>query len=87
MENENNNHSNGLDCLKDPYFNRGTLFSLEKRRELNVEGLLPPAEESLETQQERVFHQIQSQTSSLDKYAILHDLASTNQLLYYKVNS
>lgn len=45
----------GCELLKDPFMNKGTAFTREERRAYQLEGLLPPAVESIELQAERVY--------------------------------
>ena len=44
--------------LANAWLNRGTNFDAEERRELGIEGLLPPAHESLRQQADRVMCQV-----------------------------
>lgn len=44
----------GQALLKDPVFNKGTAFTLKERRKYGLEGLLPPAVDTLDRQVERV---------------------------------
>ena len=50
-----------------------------------MRGLIPTVVETLETQVERVMLQLREDgNTSLNKYSILMQLASTNTLLFYK---
>ncbi|GAB4813553.1 hypothetical protein N2152v2_000599 [Parachlorella kessleri] len=72
--------------LWNPWLNKGTNFSQEERRHRNMEGLLPPVEESLELQAERVTCQLREPgKTDLQRYSLLRQILSTNQTLYYKV--
>lgn len=72
--------------LWNSWLNKGTNFSREERKYRNMEGLLPPVEESLELQAERVMCQLREPgKTDLQRYSILNQILSTNQTLYYKV--
>ena len=43
----------GIDLLRDPRLNKGTAFTVEQRRALGIEGLLPDVLSSYETQLHR----------------------------------
>jgi malate dehydrogenase (oxaloacetate-decarboxylating)(NADP+) len=77
--------SSGSSLLHDPHLNRGSAFTLEQRRALRLEGLLPPVPDSLETQIARVNRQLEMLDSDLQKYLFLSDLQARNEALYYAV--
>jgi len=69
-----------------PFLNRGTAFSKEDRRRLRLEGLLPPAVETLSQQAARVLKQLRDEcTSPLERYARLAWLSASNVTLFYHV--
>ena len=41
------------EILNDPFINKGTAFTLEERKALNLVGLLPTAVQTLEEQREQ----------------------------------
>jgi len=71
--------------LRDPLINRGTGFSADDRRTLQLEGLLPPRRESLVEQAARVVTNFRDKHSSLDKYCYLSALRDENETLFYRV--
>ncbi len=75
----------GAELLHNPHINRGSAFTLDDRRRLGVEGLLPPVPDSLEIQIARVEHQLAALDSDLQKYLFLSDLQARNEVLYYAV--
>lgn len=71
--------------LEDPLRNRGTAFTAEQRRVLGLDGLLPPAIETLEDQVTRSYEVFRRRRSDLDKYVNLRELRDTNVVLYYRL--
>ncbi|XP_071720033.1 NAD-dependent malic enzyme, mitochondrial-like [Rutidosis leptorrhynchoides] len=88
-------HKQGLDILHDPWFNKGTAFSMTERDRLELRGLLPPNVMSNEQQIERFMADLKrlevnasdgpSDTNSLAKWRILNRLHDRNETMYYKV--
>jgi malate dehydrogenase (oxaloacetate-decarboxylating)(NADP+) len=75
----------GAALLHDPHRNRGTAFALADRRALHIEGLLPPAADTLSIQVARVHTQLAEIDSDLHKYLFLSALQSQNEVLFYAV--
>ncbi|WP_022927069.1 NAD-dependent malic enzyme [Patulibacter americanus] len=71
--------------LEDPLRNRGTAFTAEQRRVLGLDGLLPPAIETLEQQVTRSYEVFRRRGTDLDKYVNLRTLQDTNIVLYYRL--
>lgn len=71
--------------LEDPLRNRGTAFTAEQRRVLGLDGLLPPAIETLEQQVERAHAVFRRRPRPIDKYIDLRTLQDTNLVLYYRL--
>ncbi|MGX6448734.1 NAD-dependent malic enzyme [Patulibacter sp. S7RM1-6] len=71
--------------LEDPLRNRGTAFTEEQRRVLGLDGLLPPAVETLEQQVTRSYEVFRRRRTPLDKYVNLRSLRDTNAVLYYRL--
>lgn len=74
----------GPDILDDPVLNRGTAFSEAERREHGLEGLLPPAVETIERQLERVLGHLDAKPNDLERYVYLVGLSDRNETLFYK---
>ena len=55
----------GQDRLNDPFLNHGTAFTEEQRKQYHLEGMLPPQEQSLESQVREVFLQEQEKSTNL----------------------
>jgi malate dehydrogenase (oxaloacetate-decarboxylating)(NADP+) len=64
------------DCklLRNPRVNRGSAFSSTERRELGIQGLLPPASLSLELQFARLHQELDEVGSDLQRHLLLTDL-------------
>ena len=69
--------------ISDPFPNQDTGFSYEKRDQLGLRGLLPPARQSLNTQVMRIVHQLRGKSTPLEKHVFLAALRQTNTRLYY----
>ncbi|ERN01033.1 NAD-dependent malic enzyme 62 kDa isoform, mitochondrial [Amborella trichopoda] len=88
-------HKRSLDILHDPWFNKGTAFSMTERDRLDLRGLLPPNVMSSQQQIERFMVDLKrlevnardgpSDTISLAKWRILNRLHDRNETMYYKV--
>jgi malate dehydrogenase (oxaloacetate-decarboxylating)(NADP+) len=74
----------GLALLDDAALNKGTAFTEEERRRLNLEGLLPNNVETIERQVERVLGHLSAKTSDLERYIYLIGLSDRNQTLFYR---
>jgi len=73
----------GYELLHDPRLNKGTAFTAAERRELGLEGLLPPAISTVELQMARRHEEIAKLSDDLQKYLVLSDLQVRNETLYY----
>ncbi|MCY7924188.1 oxaloacetate-decarboxylating malate dehydrogenase [Bacillus haynesii] len=75
----------GKDVLSIPTLNKGVAFSLEERKNLGLEGLLPPTVLSLDQQAERAYEQFSRQPDRLRQNVYLNDLQNRNEVLFYKL--
>ena len=55
----------GRMILRDPRYNRGTAFTLDERRALGLEGLLPSGVQTLEEQSKRAYEQYEAEPSNI----------------------
>src|SRR6516162_36484 len=78
-------HTVGYDVLRNPRLNKGTAFTLEERRKYRLEGLLPPAVTNMELQAARRHTEIANLADDLQKYLVLSDLQTRNEILFYKL--
>lgn len=74
----------GAHLLADPARNRGTGFTASDRERLDLEGLLPPAEESLAQQTARVIANVRQYANPLDQYRHLRAIQDDNETLFYR---
>lgn len=75
------------EILNDPFINKGTAFTLEERKALNLVGLLPTAVQTLEEQTEQTYKEYQKKVSDLEKRIYLMTLFNTNRTLFYALMS
>ncbi len=75
------------EILNDPFINKGTAFTLEERKVLNLVGLLPTAVQTLEEQTEQTYKEYQKKVSDLEKRIYLMTLFNTNRTLFYALMS
>ncbi|MFE1834992.1 NAD-dependent malic enzyme [Streptomyces sviceus] len=73
----------GTALLADPLLNKGTAFSPEERAELGLDGLLPPATETMQEQTERAYEAFLSYDKPLNRHIYLRQLQDTNEVLFY----
>lgn len=77
----------GQDRLNDPFLNHGTAFTKEQRKQYHLEGMLPPQEQSLESQVREVYLQYQEKSTNLEKRIFLMTIFNTNRVLFFKIFS
>ncbi|QDO87526.1 NAD-dependent malic enzyme [Ornithinimicrobium ciconiae] len=75
----------GRQVLARPMLNFGPAYTLEQRRALGLQGLLPPAVNSMNEQLKRVYRQFDRQPDDLSKYVYLNQLQDLNEILYYRL--
>jgi malate dehydrogenase (oxaloacetate-decarboxylating)(NADP+) len=70
--------------LDDCRHNKETAFTEDERRAYGLEGLLPPAVETIERQVERVLLQLDVKPNALEQYIYLNELAERDETLFYR---
>lgn len=75
----------GRQVLARPMLNFGPAYTLEQRRALGLQGLLPPAVNSMNEQLKRVYRQFEKQPDDMSKYVYLNQLQDLNEILYYRL--
>jgi len=71
------------EVLTDPFLNKGTAFTKEERKELELTGLLPPQIQTIEEQAEQVYAQYKSKEPLINKRRFLMEIFDTNRTLFY----
>ena len=69
--------------LNDPFLNKGTAFTQEERKELDLIGLLPPYIQTIEEQAAQTYAQMQTKVNDLEKRLFLMEIFNTNRTLCY----
>ncbi|HET9712486.1 MAG TPA: NAD-dependent malic enzyme [Pyrinomonadaceae bacterium] len=75
----------GTDLLDRPILNRGTAFSEAERKQLGLEGLLPPHVETLDEQAVRAYEAYKRKGDDLERHIYLRALQDTNEVLFYRL--
>ncbi|WUH95247.1 NAD-dependent malic enzyme [Streptomyces sp. NBC_00433] len=71
--------------LSNPLLNRGTAFTHQERRDLDLVGLVPPQVLTLDQQVDRAYQQYGAQPSDLAKNVYLTALHDRNSVLFYRL--
>jgi malate dehydrogenase (oxaloacetate-decarboxylating) len=77
----------GLAVLNSPFLNKGTAFTAEERKTLNLTGLLPSEISTLGTQVKRAYIQYERLPDALGKNVYLTALHDRNEVLFYRLFS
>ena len=73
----------GIALLRFVLVNKGTAFTLEERRQLGLDGLLPSRVSTMEEQIERCYQQFLRRETMLEKYVFLRELQENQEVLCY----
>ncbi|KAK3329279.1 hypothetical protein B0H66DRAFT_469919 [Apodospora peruviana] len=71
--------------LNHPFFNKGSAFTSEERRDFGLHGLLPQSIQTLEQQVQRAYEQYSKQPDDLAKNTFLTSMKEQNEVLYFKL--
>jgi malate dehydrogenase (oxaloacetate-decarboxylating) len=81
-----NGGKTGTALLHDARYNKGTAFTLEERRLLKIEGLLPPHVSTQDEQVVRAFNILDTTClTDLEKYSFLQTINNRNQKLFFRL--
>ena len=75
----------GHALLETPSLNKGTAFTLLERQALGLDGLLPPAVETIEEQSFRAYKAYLRKPDDLERHIYLRQLQDTNEVLFYRL--
>jgi malate dehydrogenase (oxaloacetate-decarboxylating) len=75
----------GRALLETPSLNKGTAFTALERQALGLDGLLPPAIESIEEQSFRAYKAYLRKQDDLERHIYLRQLQDTNEVLFYRL--
>lgn len=73
----------GRALINDEHLNKAAAFTDEERRALHLDGLLPPAVESLDEQLTRVGHEFGRLHDDMERHIYLRALQDYNDVLFY----
>jgi malate dehydrogenase (oxaloacetate-decarboxylating) len=77
----------GVALLEDPVANKGTAFDAGERQALGLDGLLPPAVETLGQQALRAYEAFTRYGDDLARHIYPRALQDTSDVLFYKLVS
>ncbi|RLB65108.1 MAG: NAD-dependent malic enzyme [Deltaproteobacteria bacterium] len=75
----------GKALLINPFTNKGTAFTARERQDLELEGLLPPIEFTIEQQRARAYESFQSKATDLERFIYLTSLQDRNETLFFRL--
>ncbi|MFT6398667.1 MAG: malate dehydrogenase (oxaloacetate-decarboxylating) [Bradymonadia bacterium] len=73
----------GVAVLRHPLLNKGTAFTHEERRALDIDGFLPDRVSTLEQQVARAYEDFGSLGTPIDKHRFLRSLQDRQEILYF----
>ncbi|WP_413627847.1 malolactic enzyme [Fructilactobacillus vespulae] len=71
------------EIVNNPFLNKGTAFTEEERKTLNLQGMLPPRVQTLKEQTARVYKEYLTKSNDLEKRFYLMSIFNENRVLFY----
>jgi len=75
----------GRSVLRDPVTNKSTAFTAAERKDLGLDGLVPPAVSTMDQQLARVYENYKAKQTSLERYIHLASLQDRNETLFFRL--
>ncbi|WP_418928557.1 NAD-dependent malic enzyme [Duodenibacillus massiliensis] len=85
MTTNQGNQPRGVAVLRNPWLNRGSVFTEEERDRLGLRGLLPPRVSIFADQVSRLKEVIDSEAAPINKYLTLESVHASDEALYFQL--
>lgn len=85
MTTNQGNQPRGVAVLRNPWLNRGSVFTEEERDRLGLRGLLPPRVSTFADQVNRLKEVIDSEAAPINKYLTLESVHASDEALYFQL--
>ena len=85
MTTNQGNQPRGVAVLRNPWLNRGSVFTEEERDRLGLSGLLPPRVSTFADQVSRLKEVIDSEAAPINKYLTLESVHASDEALYFQL--
>ena len=85
MTTNQGNQPRGVAVLRNPWLNRGSVFTEEDRDRLGLRGLLPPRVSTFADQVSRLKEVIDSEAAPINKYLTLESVHASDEALYFQL--
>ena len=85
MTTNQGNQPRGVAVLRNPWLNRGSVFTEEERDHLGLRGLLPPRVSTFADQVSRLKEVIDSEAAPINKYLTLESVHASDEALYFQL--
>ena len=75
----------GFQLIDEPILNKGSGFPEDERARFGLNGLLPPALETIEVQAQRAYAAYKQKDSDIERHIFLRSLQDMNETLFYRL--